>query len=244
TLLFTPQRPTLRISGLLQLTISHLAARKHGLPQPTQSLLRATQKRVIDWPDEPRKSQSFKLDESFLSSPNSRPLRRKLPLFSDLHSEISRSWKQPFSARLTNAAAADSTNLIGSVEQGYTAIPTIEDTLATHLSPSSAPSWKSRPLLTSKPCRTTSVFIGKTYMTAGQAGMALHTMGILQPYQTDVLKEMDEGNGLTAEAVKGAPQSHRFGLKSHQTHCACYRALHGRLGGCKAPPMAQSYGNQ
>ncbi len=32
--------------------------------------------------------------------------------------------------------------------------------------------------------------------------MALHTMAILQAYQEDVLKEMDEGTGLTPEAVK------------------------------------------
>ncbi len=32
--------------------------------------------------------------------------------------------------------------------------------------------------------------------------MALHTMTILQAYQADVLKEMDEGTGLTPEAVK------------------------------------------
>ncbi len=29
-------------------------------------------------------------------------------------------------------------------------------------------------------------------MAAGQAGMTLHTMAILQAYQADVLKEMDE----------------------------------------------------
>ncbi len=91
---------------------------------------------------------------------------------------------------------------MGSVEQGYTAMPVIEDTLASHLSPSLALSWKSRPLLSSKPCRTTSALIGKSYIAAGQAGMALHTMAILQAYQADVLKEMDEGTGLTPEAVK------------------------------------------
>ncbi len=39
-------------------------------------------------------------------------------------------------------------------------------------------------------------------MAAGQAGIALHRMAILQAYQADVLKEMDEGDGLTPEAVK------------------------------------------
>ncbi len=64
-------------------------------------LSRATEKLSLDWPDEPRESQASKLDERFLSGPNSRPERRKLPFFSDLHQEISRSWKQPFSSRLT-----------------------------------------------------------------------------------------------------------------------------------------------
>ncbi len=93
----------------------------------------ATEKLALDWPDEPRAS---KLDEWFLSGAHSKPERRKLPFFSDLHREISGSWKQPFSSRLTNAAAADFTNLVGSVEQGYTAMPVVEDTLASHLSPS------------------------------------------------------------------------------------------------------------
>ncbi len=165
-------------------------------------LSRATEKLTLDWPDEPRESRASKLDERFLSGAHSKPERRKLPFFSDLHREISGSWKQPFSSRLTNAAATDFTNLVGSVEQGYTAMPVVEDTLASHLSPSLAPSWKSRPLLPSKPCRTTSALIGMSYIVASQAGMALHTMAILQAYQADVLKEMDKGNGLTPEAVK------------------------------------------
>ncbi len=116
-------------------------------------LLRTTEKLALDWPDEPRESRASKLDERFLIGAHSKPERRKLPFFSDLHRLISSSWKQPFSSVLTNAAAADFTNLVGSVEQGYTAMPVIEETLASHLSPSLAPSWKSRPLLPSKPCR-------------------------------------------------------------------------------------------
>ncbi|KAF4110501.1 hypothetical protein G5714_007532 [Onychostoma macrolepis] len=97
-------------------------------PSPAYSelvdvLSRATEKLSIDWPDEPRESQSSKLDERFLSGPNSRPERRKLPFFSDLHHEITRSSKQPFSSRLTNAAAADFTNLVGSVEKGERSLP-------------------------------------------------------------------------------------------------------------------------
>ncbi len=93
-------------------------------------LSRASEELALDWPDEP----PSKLDERFLNGANSKPERRKLPFFSDLHQEISRSWKQPFSSRLTNVAAADFTNLMDSVEQGYPAMPVVEDTLASHLS--------------------------------------------------------------------------------------------------------------
>ncbi len=165
-------------------------------------LAHATEKLSLDWPDKPHESQSSKLDERFLSGSGLRPTRRKLPLFPDLHHKVSRSWKQPFSSRLTNAAAADFTNLVDSVEQGYAAVPAVEDMLAALLSPNSNPSWKSRPLLPSKTCRTTSALIGKSYMAAGQAGAALHTMAILQAYQVEVLKKMDERGGVTSEAVK------------------------------------------
>jgi len=60
---------------------------------------------------------------------------------------------------------------------------------------------------------TTSALIGKSYMVAGQAGMALHTMAILQVYQTDFLKEMDENRGL------GAPQSYRPYAACKHTAC-------------------------
>ncbi|KAF4114568.1 hypothetical protein G5714_004791 [Onychostoma macrolepis] len=147
----------------------------------------ATEKLSLDWPGEPCESQSSKLDECFLSGSGSGPARRKLPFFPDLHHEISRSWKQPFSTYLTNAAAAHFTILIGSVEQGYAAVPVIEDTLAAHLSPTSAPSWKSRPLLLFKPRRTTSALIGKSYMAAEPEGCGSphygHPSGLLSGAQ-------------------------------------------------------------
>ncbi len=39
-------------------------------------------------------------------------------------------------------------------------------------------------------------------MAAGQAVATLHSMGVLQAYQAELLKELDEGEGLTSEAVK------------------------------------------
>ncbi|KAL0191514.1 hypothetical protein M9458_014212, partial [Cirrhinus mrigala] len=61
-----------------------------------------------------------------------------------------------------------------------------------YLSPESASSLKA-PVLPSKPLRVTSALVGKGYTAAGQAGACLHTMSVLQAYQADLLKELDEG---------------------------------------------------
>ncbi len=55
------------------------------------ALSRATEKIALDCPDEPHESRASKLNERFLSGANFKPERRKLPFFSDLHQEISRS---------------------------------------------------------------------------------------------------------------------------------------------------------
>lgn len=39
-------------------------------------------------------------------------------------------------------------------------------------------------------------------VAAGMAGVALHTMAVLQAYQADVLKDLDEEAGLTPMAAK------------------------------------------
>ncbi len=193
---------------------SRLAARRRGLQRPSLSswtCFRAPL-RSSRWigPTSPASLELRNSMSGSLAAQIPSPERRKLPFFGDLHQEISRSWKQPFSSLLTNTAAADFTNLVGSVEQGYTAMT----------------SWKSRPLLPSKPCRTTSALIGKSYIAAGQAGMALHTMAILQAYQADVLKKMDEGTGLTPEAVKELRRATDLALRATKhTACAVGRSM-------------------
>lgn len=57
------------------------------------------------------------------------------------------------------------------------------------------------PALPTKPCRVT-ILVGKACAEAGQAGASLHTMVVLQAYQTNLLKQMDHGEGLGPEAVQ------------------------------------------
>ncbi len=73
--------------------------------------------------------------------------------------------------------------------------------LVSYLSPEAASSLKA-PTLPSNPLRTSSVLVGKGYAAAGQAGSCLHTMTVLQAYQADLLKELDEGEGVNAEDIK------------------------------------------
>ncbi|KAI2642464.1 Lamina-associated polypeptide 2, isoform alpha [Labeo rohita] len=75
----------------------------------------------------------------------------------------------------------------------------VEETLAGYLSPGSSSSLK-KPAVPTKPCRLTSTLVGKTFQAAGQAGAALHTMGVLQAYQADLLKDLSTGGSISEEA--------------------------------------------
>ncbi|KAL0148327.1 hypothetical protein M9458_056389 [Cirrhinus mrigala] len=153
---------------------------------------RAVAKLNIDWPAEPQvEPQKSKLDERFLRS-RPPPARRSLPFFPDLHTEVSRSWNSPFSSRLFIPASYNYGYVAGLDERGYRAMPRVEQTLASYLSPEAASSLKAL-VLPSKPLRITSALVGKGYTAAGQAGACLHTMSVLQAYQADLLKELDEG---------------------------------------------------
>ncbi|KAL0187634.1 hypothetical protein M9458_014733, partial [Cirrhinus mrigala] len=162
---------------------------------------RALAKLNISWPAEEESTpQRSKLDERFLRSKNSPP-RRSLPFFPDLHDEISRSWVRPFSTRLFVPASDYYGNVVGLDERAYKAMPRVEQTLASYLSPGEASSLKA-PTLPSKPLRTTSALLGKGYTSAGQAGACLHTMSLLQAYQADLLKELAEGEKVDLEELR------------------------------------------
>ncbi|KAL0164213.1 hypothetical protein M9458_039966, partial [Cirrhinus mrigala] len=161
---------------------------------------RAVEKLKIDWPAEKQaEPQRSKLDERFLRN-RPPPSHRSLPFFPDLHTEVSRSWGKPFSARLFVPASDYYGNVAGTSECGYRAIPRVEQTLASYLSPEAASSLKA-PALPSKPLRTTSVLVGKEYSAVGQAGACLHTMAVLQAYQADLLKELDESDEISRDDI-------------------------------------------
>ncbi len=92
-------------------------------------------------------------------------------------------------------------NVMGTSERSYRAMPQVEQTLASYLSPDAASSLKAS-TLPSKPLGTSSALVGKGYAAAGQASSCLHTMAVLQAYQAELLKELDEGKEVNAEEIK------------------------------------------
>ncbi len=178
-----------------------------SVDEPPQSLqyeellevvTRAVDKLNIDWPAEQQtESRGSKLDERFLRA-RPPPPHRSLPFFPDLHTEVCRSWGRTYSSRLFIPASNYYGNVAGLDECGYRAMPKVEQTLASYLSPLVASSLKA-PALPTKPLRTTSTLVG--YSAAGQAGACLHTMSVLQAYQTDLLKELDEREQVSSDDI-------------------------------------------
>lgn len=71
------------------------------------------------------------------------------------------------------------------------AMQVVEQLLASYLSLSSASSLKA-PKLPTRPVKLTSSLVVKAYTVAGQAGTCLHIMVVLQAYQADLLKDLDD----------------------------------------------------
>lgn len=171
-----------------------------GYEELVEVVTRAVARLNISWPQHEQETQvTSKMDERYLQR-RSQPHRRGLPFFPDLHKEISRTWERPHSSRISSPNVIDYSNVMGARDMGYGKMPKVEEALASYLSPESASSLKT-PVLPSKPCRETSALVGRAYMAAGRAGSCLHSMAILQAYQADLLKDLDEGEGPTPEDV-------------------------------------------
>ncbi len=91
-------------------------------------------------------------------------------------------------------------------ENSYEGMPPVEETLASYLSVGETFSLKA-PSLPSKPLQK--------YAAAGQAVASLHTMAVLQAYQSDLLKDLDKGQGLSPDEVAEHASHHGFGSPCH-----------------------------
>lgn len=146
----------------------------------------------MEWspPEEPSR---IRLDEWYL------PGRRQslailvsdCLLFSpEVHDELTRSWRTPYSARLRTSASAALTLVDGAKDKGYEKLPPLDESMAALLCPPTADGWKAKAAHPSKLCRTTSVLAGCVYSLAGQVVLALHSVVALQVFQASLPARM------------------------------------------------------
>ncbi|KAL0146880.1 hypothetical protein M9458_057819 [Cirrhinus mrigala] len=157
------------------------------------ALQRAAKEIGVVWVPPPSPEPS-RLDDWFLGSGrDSKPRPSPVPLFSEVHEELTKSWKAPLSARSRYANSSSLTTLDGGPAREYTEIPQVERAITMHLCPQNAASWRGRPRLPSRACKFSSTLVAKVYAASGEAASALHAMAILQVYQAKVLKDLHEG---------------------------------------------------
>ncbi|ROL41974.1 hypothetical protein DPX16_19823 [Anabarilius grahami] len=120
------------------------------------------------------------------------PRQHSAPFFPEVHEELAKSWRAPYSARLHTSHRSALTSVDGWEEKGYEHLPPLDEAVAAHLCPPAAVGWKTKRSLPSKPCRTTSALAGRAYASAGQAASTLHSMAIFQVFQAKLLHSMDK----------------------------------------------------
>ncbi len=128
-------------------------------------LSKAVKELGLEWspPEEPSRSR---LDEWFLPGRRQAPQQRPSPFFPEVHDELTRSWRSPYSARLRTSTSSALTTIDGAEEKGYERMPQLDESVAAHFCPPTAIGWKAKASHPSKPCRTTSAL---AYASAGQA---------------------------------------------------------------------------
>ncbi|KAI2645630.1 Transposon Ty3-I Gag-Pol polyprotein [Labeo rohita] len=172
---------------------SAVAAPSEADAELSAMLLRAAEGLGLEVPKVPPPDPS-RLDDWFLRTRSAAlPHSPPLPFFPEVHDELVRAWRAPYSACLRSASSALAT-LDGRAAKGYAGVPQVERAVAVHLCPQDAATWRGSPRLLSKACRLSSALTGRAYCAAGQAATTLHAMATLQVYQAKALKQLHKGS--------------------------------------------------
>ncbi len=113
-----------------------------------------------------------------------------MPFFREVHEELTRSWRAPFTARNKSCSSSTLTTLDGGAALGYTGIPSVE---AMQLCPKATSTLRGDPCLPSRCCKYSSGLTGSAYRACGEAASALHAMALPQVHQAKALKDLHEG---------------------------------------------------
>ncbi|ROL55048.1 hypothetical protein DPX16_0152 [Anabarilius grahami] len=154
-------------------------------------LSKAVEELGLEWsaPEEPTCSC---LDEWFLPGHLQAPPQQSVPFFPEVHDELTKSWRTPYSAHLHSSASHAVTTVGGAEQKGYEKGYWMKPWPSTFALPPAGK--KTKTVHPSKPCRTTSALAGRVYTSAGQVVSTLHSMVVLQVYQARLLCAMDGGD--------------------------------------------------
>ncbi len=159
-------------------------------PELTAMLSRAAESIGLHWRPPPSPERS-RLDGWFLGAQAERRQPPPVPFFPEVHEEVTRSWRAPFSARNRPSASSVLTTLDGGAAQGYVEIPPVERAIAMQLCPQGAAAWRGNPRLPSRACKFSSALTAKAYSAAGRFHPARH--GPPEIHQAKALKQLHEG---------------------------------------------------
>ncbi len=81
----------------------------------------------------PPSPERSRLDDWFLGAQAERRQPPPVPFFPEVHEEVTRSWKAPFSARNRPSTSSVLTTLDGGAAQGYVEVPPVERAIAMQL---------------------------------------------------------------------------------------------------------------
>ncbi|KAL0149460.1 hypothetical protein M9458_055248 [Cirrhinus mrigala] len=133
---------------------SAVAAPSEADAKLSAMLLRAAKGIGLEVPKTPPADPS-RLDDWFLG--------RSVPFFPEVHEELVRTWRAPYSSRPRPSSSPLAT-LDGRAAKGYVAVPQVERAVAVHLCPRGAATWRDRPHLLSRACDVHSSGTGATPM--------------------------------------------------------------------------------
>ncbi len=140
-------------------------------PELTAMLSRATESIGLHYRRPPSPERS-RLDDWFLGAQAERRQPPPVPFFPEVHEEVTRSWKAPFSARNRPSASSVLTTLDGGAAQGYVEVPPVERAIAMQLCPQGAAAWRGNPRLPSRACKFSSALTATVQMRWHAAGLS------------------------------------------------------------------------
>ncbi len=123
-------------------------------PELTAMLSQAAESIGLHYRPLPSPERS-RLDDWFLGAQAESRQPPPVPFFPEVHEEVTKSWRAPFSARNRPSASSVLTTLDGGAAQGYVEIPPVERAIAMQLFPQGA-AWRGNPRLPSRACKFSS----------------------------------------------------------------------------------------